>query len=341
MFPQRLAATTPVFPFFQGPINVISAAPLNPFGPASFPQQVMMSSSSASMLPSSSSFPTWTGTPIMTANPLLNNVHQTALWFSQLNQDRQNSGERMEPTSIGANSEGGASSREDSPSSPNKQNIPGNVPKAQVSIASMASTASRKRSRKNEQEPQEEDSKASRRGGDSPVEMPKASSLRGEKRLVIAFEALGTRGQYPQTFGKSGALIPHGIIGTHTVYNERWRFEILHASEVFEVDRLKCVCLTWKVTNLATGTTTSITETRDEAAIRNSQGQTISNKVFREALEARAKDLEKHLETETNTKRIAQLQSLIRALRPKRFSEGPLIFGLQHRVVQEKMQQTN
>jgi len=166
----------------------------------------------------------------------------------------------------------------------------------------------------------------------------RACTLRGERRLVIIFEDIGECGPCPQTFGKSGALIPDGVCGTHTVYNERWRFEIAHGNDVFQIDKLICVCITWKITNLTTGTTTSMTETRDEAVIRNSQGQTISNKVFREALESRARDLEERLEKETNPKRVAQLQSLIKALRPKRFSEGPLIFGLQHRVVQEKMQ---
>jgi len=166
----------------------------------------------------------------------------------------------------------------------------------------------------------------------------KNGNLRGERRLVISFENFGQPGTYPQTFGKSGAIIPDGICGTHTVYNERWKFEINHTSEMFEVDySIKCVPLKWTITNLTTGVVTSMTESRDETVIRNTQGQTISNKVFREALEIRARDLEQRLQGEINPRRIAQLQSLIRALRPKRFSEGPLIFGLQHKIIQEKM----
>jgi hypothetical protein len=165
----------------------------------------------------------------------------------------------------------------------------------------------------------------------------KSGSLRGERRLVIAFDSLGSRGKYPQTFGKSGALIPDGVCGAHTVYNERWKFEITHGKDVFVVDKIQCVCVTWKVTNLMTSAVTSVTETRDEAIIRNTQGQTISNRVFREALEARAKDLERRAKEETNSKRLAQVEALIRSLRPKRFSEGPLIFGLQHKSVQDRM----
>lgn len=165
----------------------------------------------------------------------------------------------------------------------------------------------------------------------------KPTGLRGERRLVITFDSLGHRGACPQTFGKSGAIVPDGVVGSHTVYNERWKFGIHHTKEVFQVENLKCVCITWTVTNLNTGHVTSLTESREEAIIRNSQGQTISNKVFREALEARAKDLEKSLINETNVKKCAQVQSLIRNLRPKRFSEGPLVFGLQHKVVQDKM----
>ena len=165
----------------------------------------------------------------------------------------------------------------------------------------------------------------------------KSQIHRGEKRLVILFECLGTKGKHPQTFGKSGAYIPDGICGSHTVYNERWRFEITHSTESFTVEKKVCVCLTWKITNLSTGATTTLTETKDEAILRNSQGQTISNKVFREALEDRARRLEMQLQGETNPKRIAHLESLIRGLRPKRFSEGPLVFGLQHKVVQDNL----
>lgn len=207
---------------------------------------------------------------------------------------------------------------------------------------SLGSSQSRKR-------PQaDEESRASKnnRGGStdsddsgSEREISKSNGLRGERRLVISFESLGSRGQHPQPFGKSGALIPDGVSGSHTVYNERWRFEITHGKDVFTVERMKCVCLTWKVTNLTSGHTTAVTETRDEAVIRNSQGQTITNRVFREALEARAKDLESGLVGESNFKKITQTQALIRSLRPKRFSEGPLVFGLQHKIIQDRMLQ--
>ena len=91
--------------------------------------------------------------------------------------------------------------------------------------------------------------------------------------------------------------------------------------------------------NSTTGTLTSRTETIEEAIFRNSQGITICNQVFREALETRAKDLERLLESESDNRRIVEVQMDITALRPKRFSEGPLVFGLRHTIAQEKMRE--
>ena len=161
---------------------------------------------------------------------------------------------------------------------------------------------------------------------------------RGERRLAIDFQSLGTRGEYPQTFGKLDTLIPDGVCGTHRVYNQSWCFEIVHGKQLISDDKLnKCVCITWKITNLTTGTITSRTETPEEALIRNSRGGTICNKIFREALETRAKHLESWLDTTTDSKRLAELQVLITILRPNRFAEGPLVFGLYHAIVQDNM----
>jgi len=166
------------------------------------------------------------------------------------------------------------------------------------------------------------------------------SRILREDKMKINFESLGNRGDYPQTFGTLGALVPDGLCGTYKMYNQLWRFEIIHGKPVFDsVGKLKCVCITWDVTNLTTGTLTSRIETIEEAVIRNSQGFTICNQVFREALEARTKHLESLLANETDHRRLTRLLKDIKVLRPKRFSEGLRVFGLHHRIVQEQMRE--
>jgi hypothetical protein len=149
------------------------------------------------------------------------------------------------------------------------------------------------------------------------------------------FESFGSKGECPQRFGKSGLLIPDGMIGTHTVYQERWRFEIHHTAQA--VPGSDAVCITWKIINVKTGFCLAKTETPEEAEARVSLGWTISSRLFREALTHRANELEGLLNGETNQCRIANLKSLIKALRPKTFTQGPLVFGLKHKIVQEKI----
>ena len=102
------------------------------------------------------------------------------------------------------------------------------------------------------------------------------------------------------------------------------------------MENLTCVCITWSITNLTMGNVTSTVETRNEAIICNCQGQTIAHKVFREALENRARDLEQWLSEASCSERNFKIEARIRALRPRRFSEGVLVFGLQHKVVQDE-----
>jgi len=161
------------------------------------------------------------------------------------------------------------------------------------------------------------------------------STLQGDRRLIIDFESFGSKGECPQRFGKSGLLIPDGMIGTHTVYQERWRFEIHHTAQA--VPGSDAVCITWKIINVKTGFCLAKTETPEEAEARVSLGWTISSRLFREALTHRANELEGLLNGETNQCRIANLKSLIKALRPKTFTQGPLVFGLKHKIVQEKI----
>lgn len=161
-----------------------------------------------------------------------------------------------------------------------------------------------------------------------------ATAVPGERRLVINFESFGERGEIPQYYGKTGIIIPNGVVGVHTVYHEKWRFEIRHSN--LHVTP-KVIRLIWRVTNLTTNETTERTETVNEAKARASIGRTITNQLFREAMEQRAIWLERNLETEDNLIRLANVKSLIKVLRPNRFTQGPLVFGLQHKTVQEAM----
>jgi hypothetical protein len=161
----------------------------------------------------------------------------------------------------------------------------------------------------------------------------------GERRLIISFESLGELGNPPQSCGKSGIMLPNGLRGTHKVYGEHWRFEIIHGKEVIDPEGVKCCCITWKLTNLNNGMSHSATETDTEAISRASVGRTLTNKIFREALEYRAAELEASLDQERDELRRGTLITLIKALRPKRVSIGPLVFGLQHKIVQDKMKE--
>jgi hypothetical protein len=162
--------------------------------------------------------------------------------------------------------------------------------------------------------------------------------LTGHLRLIIQFSFIGKKGKYPQTCGNGNKIfIPERLAGFHTAYHQRWGFEVKHGTECFEKNGLKCVCLIWTITNVASGNVHSLTETPKEAFTRCSHGRTIASKVFREAMLHEANELEKHLGDESDEFRSANIQSLIKALRPKNFSEGLLVFGLQHERVQEEI----
>jgi len=158
--------------------------------------------------------------------------------------------------------------------------------------------------------------------------------LQGEQRLIIDFESFGTLGKTIQRMGKNGNIVPDGLRGTHTVYHERWRFEINHGSIE---DGL--ICLIWKITNLSTNEVFEMQETKNQARQRSNLGWTISSKVFRVALEAHIRDLSEQINSEDNSNRRANLQNLRANLNPKRFNSGLLIFGLHHRIVQQKMEE--
>lgn len=163
--------------------------------------------------------------------------------------------------------------------------------------------------------------------------------FRGERRLVISFESFGTLGKIIQKCGRKPdheVIIPDGLCGSHRVYNENWRFRITHGEEILhDAEVGQYCCITWEITNVASKKVLSITETSADARKRSILGHTISSKVFREAMEERAVELSMQMEAEEDPSKQASIKTLISALRPRRFSEGLLVFGLQHYSVHE------
>lgn len=164
-------------------------------------------------------------------------------------------------------------------------------------------------------------------------------SLNGERRLVIHFDSFGTTGALIQTFGKARRIIPHGLTGCHTLYSERWLFRVSHSPTTIDDEYRRIVCMVWEITNVSTGHITRRVETASEALERMSNGRTITNEVFRQAMDVRADELEKLAAAEPAGPKQTSLQSRSMALRPRCFNQGILVFGLQHRIVQSKMKE--
>lgn len=165
------------------------------------------------------------------------------------------------------------------------------------------------------------------------LEAYKKKKFKGESRLRISFENLGQLGKVVQVSGRYGdTIIPDGLCGTHMLYSQRWRFEITHEQAIDGVIRLS-----WKLTNLESSRVHALTETIDEAISRQERGRTIASKIFQQAVKDRCTELQKDLLTEVNELRRSNLTSLVRILAPKQLTEGSLVFGLQHQVVQDKM----
>ena len=173
--------------------------------------------------------------------------------------------------------------------------------------------------------------------------------VEGEKRLNINFENFGELGRFPQYFGrKKCTYIPNGLKGTHMMYDEPWKFEVIVSeNDLFIQNGLKCICIVWKISNLSltSAINLEVKESRDEAVVRMATGKTICSKVFKLAIDERARELEEYLKNENNEERdgvkrikivnISNIQAKISSLRPNKFCEGSLAFGLQHSIVQE------
>jgi hypothetical protein len=163
----------------------------------------------------------------------------------------------------------------------------------------------------------------------------------GERRLAITFESYGTVGAIPQTIGNRSIYVPDGLSGKFTKYSEDWIFEIRHGTKPVECsDGVKRICIKWTIKNCRSGHEVSACETPKEAMEREKIGRTVCNKVFREAVERRRAEYVELLEEERakddpNVCKVSNYESLIKSLSCKRFSQGPLVFGLYHSCVQE------
>ena len=158
------------------------------------------------------------------------------------------------------------------------------------------------------------------------------SKLKGEEKLVIQFESYGDLGDSIQTLGKTGIIIPDGLCGMHTSYNQSWKFEIHHVR-----NEENAPCLRFRITHLNSNQVCEVTESLSETEKRNNLGWTICNKIFRIALKNLTKHLEEELSREKDPGQIEVIRSAVKVLKPKRFAGGLLLFGLQHRIVQKKM----
>ena len=165
----------------------------------------------------------------------------------------------------------------------------------------------------------------------------------GEKRMAITFKSYGVIGDMPQRMGNRNLFVPDGVKGTFSKYAEEWEFEVVHShSSVLCEDGKKRVCVTWTMKHPASGEKIVSSESPREAMTREKLGRTICNKVFRDALEKRKVEYEKLLLEETsrpepNDSKVSNLEALIETLGNHRFAQGPLVFGLYHRELQNAM----
>jgi hypothetical protein len=164
------------------------------------------------------------------------------------------------------------------------------------------------------------------------------ATLDGERRVAIEFESCGKVGQLPQTYGKGLLIVPDGCIGRYSAFGQRWKFSINHAlGPITCEDGVSRMCISWSITNLTSGLTHTVVETAMDALKRDRDGKTLCNRVVREALLLRANGLEKELEQTSDPNIVLDLQTQLKTMQTKRFSEGPLFFGLRHLSLQTEL----
>jgi hypothetical protein len=151
----------------------------------------------------------------------------------------------------------------------------------------------------------------------------------GESRLRILFASYGKVDHTTPVFGKSRYFIPDGLSGTHEMYDELWRFEIRHEH------KLGTVLITWMITNETSGSITCMTETIQQAKLRETSGRTISNRAVRQALNTRAEEIEASMLSVADEGVKRSLSNTAMSLRPRLCTVGLLFFGLLHESVQK------
>lgn len=174
--------------------------------------------------------------------------------------------------------------------------------------------------------------------GSASVESDSRSSgqqaIVGESRLKINFISLGSVGVYPQRFGKSSQFIPHGLIGTHEMYEQTWQFETWHGDMIDETTAI----ITYRITNVASGLAKTVSETPRQAKYRSATGRTMCNAVVRDTLSERHRELQQQLLTlGDNPTKAANVRSLMAVISPRRCTVGLLFFGLLHMTVQDNI----
>jgi len=168
-----------------------------------------------------------------------------------------------------------------------------------------------------------------------------AAGTNGEHRIRIKFDSFGRLPENEQHYGKNGCVIPDGLNGTHDMYEQQWRFEVVHNAPQTAPNNKEgiktVVPITWRIFSLATGLKAELTETPQQAFVRETSGRTVCNKVVKMALEARAKELEDRFEahaSELDLIKRNNTMNCIRILRPRLCTVGLLFFGLLHDTVQ-------
>jgi len=193
----------------------------------------------------------------------------------------------------------------------------------------------------------------------------------GRQRLPIPDGLCGTHHMYSQSWKFEISYRSKNQVDDHAVKKKNKKEEKHSDSSEEETTRstkddgtstsprghldggyMAVVCLTWKITNLISGQETCVTETHQQATIRQESGRTISNLVMQRAMEERAKELERlmlenrdagahYAVTEDNDneelsrerkddQETANTRAIIVKLRPRRCGEGLLFFGLRH-----------
>jgi hypothetical protein len=167
-------------------------------------------------------------------------------------------------------------------------------------------------------------------------------SWNGEERLHIHFLPCDKSQEIrpTQRLGNKPVLIPDGLSGIFCLYDERWKFHIEYTNHIVipeDKEEDNIVCIRWTMTHVKTNKSVSITETPAEARKRQIRGLSVCNKVMLMAMEAVACEYEAMAEKDNMLlHHMINHRARAKSLRPRRYSEGPLLFGLRHQCVQKR-----